>query len=127
MDGGMGGWMRAAPTEGPGAAPEGGEDSEGGLCADNKLPSSEEGELGQGHAGPSGQSNCREPSRLSVAAGEPPAAAAESSFHRVLFRDTASPGPFSRQRVWENGAQTLTQKDVSSLPLWKQFKITAAC
>ena len=56
---------------GLGAAPEGEEDSEGGLRADNKLPSCEEGKSGQGHAGPSGQSDCREPSRLSVAAGEP--------------------------------------------------------
>ena len=73
MEGRMEGWVDEGSTHGRGlgAAPEGGEDSEDGLCADNKLLSSEEGESSQGHAGPSGQSNCREPSRLSVAAGEP--------------------------------------------------------
>ena len=48
MDGRTDGrWVTAAYGMGLGAAPKGGEDSEGGLCANNKLPSSEEGKLGQ--------------------------------------------------------------------------------
>ena len=40
---------------------------------------------------------------------------AQSSFHRA-FRDTADPHGPSSQRVWEDGAKMVIQKDVSSLP-----------
>ena len=49
MEGQMEGWVGDSSTygRGLGAAPKGGEDSEGGLCANNKLPSSEEGKVDQ--------------------------------------------------------------------------------
>ena len=49
MEGQMEGWVGDSSIYGMGlgAAPKGGEDSEGGLYANNKLPSSEEGKFGQ--------------------------------------------------------------------------------
>lgn len=76
----------------------------------NKLPSSEEGELGQGHAGPSGQSNCREPSLACLWRQEslPAAAAGSPGFHRALQRHRVPQGPLPTASLgeWSPDADT---------------------
>lgn len=110
MDGRRDGWLDEGSTHGKGlgAAPEGGEDSEGGLCADNKLPSSEEGELGKDMQVLQDRVTAESPHICLWRQESLPAAAAESSFHRALQRHRVPQGPLPTASLeeWSPDADT---------------------